>query len=133
LILSAVLITCSTKRIVLHLVQHKEVYLNSSNDARTFAMFSEFFSGEVLSEIAIQRIFEQEVYEERKPGTYMGACLQSRVDRRNYRLYGMSSQWTSAVNLGYSTVSCGTCSSGSIATKWFGFQRNKFCAPNLIK
>jgi hypothetical protein len=61
------------KRIVLHLVQHKEVYLNSSNDARTFAMFSEFFSGEVLSEIAIQRIFEQEVYEERKPGTYMGA------------------------------------------------------------
>jgi hypothetical protein len=34
-------------------------------------MFSEFFSGEVLSEIAIQRIFEQEVYEVRKPGTCM--------------------------------------------------------------
>jgi hypothetical protein len=45
------------------------MYLNS-NDARTFSMFSEFFSGEVLSEIAIQRIFEQEVYEVRKPGTY---------------------------------------------------------------
>jgi hypothetical protein len=41
------------KRIVLHLVQHKEMYLNS-NDARTFSMFSELFSGEVLSEIAVK-------------------------------------------------------------------------------
>lgn len=72
------------------------MYLDSSNDARTFAMFSEFFSGEVLSEIAIQRIFEQEVYVVRKPGTYMGKwqmaalanVLSTPAVRSVYPLYG---------------------------------------------
>lgn len=58
-------------RIVLHLVKYKEIYLNadfiridrrkSTNDARTFAMFSEFFSGENLTELAVQRILHGSV------------------------------------------------------------------------
>lgn len=70
-------------RIVLHLVKYKEIYLNadfirndrrkSTNDAPTFAMFSEFFSGENLTELAVQRIFEKEVISIRKSGTYMRA------------------------------------------------------------
>lgn len=46
---------------------------NSTNDARTFAMFSEFFSGENLKDLAVQRIFEKEVFSIRTSGTYMGA------------------------------------------------------------
>lgn len=70
-------------RIVLHLVKYKEIYLNadfirndrrkSTNDAPTFAMFSEFFSGENLTELAVQRIFEKEVFSIRKSGTYTRA------------------------------------------------------------
>jgi hypothetical protein len=58
-------------------------------------LISELFSGEVLSEIAIQRIFEQEVYEVRKPGTYMGAWQMAALAnvlntplRSVYPLYG---------------------------------------------
>lgn len=36
-------------------------------------MFSEFFSGENLTELAVQRIFEKEVFSIRKSGTCMGA------------------------------------------------------------
>lgn len=92
-------------RIVLHLVKYKEIYLNadfirndrqkSTNDARTFAMFSEFFSGENLTDLAVQRIFEKEVFSIRKSGTYMGAWqmaalanVLNRPVRSVYPLYG---------------------------------------------
>lgn len=68
---------------------------NSTNDARTFAMFSEFFSGENLKDLAVQRIFEKEVFSIRKSGTYMGAWqmaalanVLNRPVRSVYPLYG---------------------------------------------
>lgn len=68
---------------------------NSTNDARTFAMFSEFFSGENLTDLAVQRIFEKEVFSIRKSGTYMGAWqmaalanVLNRPVRSVYPLYG---------------------------------------------
>lgn len=58
-------------------------------------MFSEFFSGENLTDLAVQRIFEKEVFSIRKSGTYMGAWqmaalanVLNRPVRSVYPLYG---------------------------------------------
>jgi len=81
--------------IVLELVQHKELYLNMNIEAKMFAMFSEFYTGEVLTALAIRRIYEKEVFSVRKAGSYMGvwqlsalANVLGRPVRSVYPVYG---------------------------------------------
>lgn len=70
-------------RIVMELVRNESKYISDNylrkganketGFAKTFAMFSEHFRAEVLTSLAIKRIFQQEVLTCCKDGTYMGA------------------------------------------------------------
>lgn len=72
-------------RIILELVVNKVKYLDDrflkegsdlslgkKNFARQFAMFSEHYSGEELTDLAVQRLFRAEVLSLCQSGTYMG-------------------------------------------------------------
>ncbi|XP_048780302.2 uncharacterized protein LOC125683312 [Ostrea edulis] len=87
------------------MVKYKELYIDANhfkddsyrtnNEALTFAMFSEFFNDEILTLLAVQRIFEKEAFAVKKSGSFMGAWqiaalanVLGRPIRSIYPLYG---------------------------------------------
>jgi hypothetical protein len=97
------------KRIVLEMITNKHLYLDNekmkkgksasgSNDvAKTFAMYSSQYTGEKLTNVDIERIYDKEVIEIMQPSTWMGvwqlaalATILRRPVVSVYPSYGLS-------------------------------------------